>query len=282
MEYVDPHIHLDTRNYEDMVEIAKKGVRVMVSPAYVLLPAYDAHTILSATDHLIRMIRPTYDRFFIKVFATVGLNMLVIPKDYEKVLERYPQYIEKVEEVVAIGEVGLDPRDPQRIGFVAETAVPTSMELQTEILKEEMRLGKQFNIPVDCHTPPNWEEPKIRRIELVERYLELADEVGLRRELLIVDHADEEMVKLISGSGAWAAITVQPWRKLSPEDAAEIIGKYGTDRILVNCDAAAQPWPSNALAVPDTAFAMRKYGLSDADVRKVTFENPVNLFKLRI
>jgi len=282
MEYVDPHIHIDTRNYEDMVEISKKGIRAMVSPAYVLLPAYDAHTILSATDHLIRLIKPTYDRFFIKVFATVGLNMLVIPEDYEKVLERYPKYIEDVEEVVAVGEVGLDPRDPRRIGFVAETAVPTSMELQTEILKEEMRLGKKYNIPVDCHTPPNWDEPKIRRIEFAERYLELADEVGLPRELLIIDHADEEMVKLISGSGAWAAITVQPWRKLHPEDAAEIIGKYGTERILVDCDAAAQPWPSNALAVPDTAFAMRRYGLSEADVRKVLYDNPIHLFKLRL
>jgi len=143
----------------------------------------------------------------------------------------------------------------KKLGFIAETAVSTSMEVQREILKEEMRLGKEFNIPVDCHTPPNCDDPPIRRIEYAERYLELADEVGLPRNLLIVDHADEEIVKLVSDSGAWAAITVQPWRNLYPEDSAEIIGKYGTDKILVDCDAAAQPWPSNALAVPDTAFA---------------------------
>lgn len=282
MEFIDPHIHLDTRNYEDMIEIALKGIKAMVSPAYVFLPAYDAHTILNATDHLIRMTKPTYDRFFIRVFVEVGLNMLMLPKDYEKVLERYPKYIENSEEVVAIGEVGLDPRDPKKIGFVAETAVPTSMEVQTEILREEMRMGKKYNVPVDCHTPPNFDDPPIRRIEYAERYLELADEVGLPRELLIVDHADEEIVKLVTASGAYAGITVQPWRNLSPEDAARIIGKYGTDRILVNCDAAAQPWPSNALAVPETAFAMRRYGLSRADIKKVTFENPRNLFKLKI
>jgi len=282
MEFIDPHLHVDTRNHEDMEEISKRGIRTIVSPAYVLLPAYDAHTILNATDHLIRIARPTYDRFFIRLFAMVGLNMLVIPKDYEKVLERYPRYIEEAEEVVAIGEVGLDPRDPQKIGFVAETAVPTSMKVQTEILKEQMKLGKRYNLPVDCHTPPNWDDPKIKRIEYAEKFLELADEVGLPRDRLIVDHADEEVVRLALESGAWAAITVQPWRRLYPEDAARIIGKYGTERVLVDCDAAAQPWPSNALAVPDTAFAMRKYGLSEEDIRKVTFENPLSLFKLDI
>ena len=282
MEFVDPHIHVDTRNYEDMVEIYKKGVIAIVSPAYVMLPAYDAKTILEATDHLIGMIKPTYDRFFIRLFAAVGMNMLMLPKDYEKVLEKCSKYIEEVDEVVAVGEVGLDPRDPKKLGFVADTAVPMSMETQTEILKEEMKLGKKYSIPVDCHTPPNCDEPKIRRIEYAERYLELADEVGLPRDLLIIDHADEEMVQLISGSGAWAAITVQPWRNLGPEDAAMIIAKYGTERILVNCDAAAQPWPSNALAVPDTALAMRRYGMSGSDVRKVTFENPLNLYKLKL
>ena len=282
MEFIDPHIHVDTRNYEDMVEISQKGIKAMISPAYVMLPAYDAKTILDATDHLIGMIKPTYDRFFIRLFAAVGMNMLMLPKDYERVLEMYPKYIEEVEQVVAIGEVGLDPRDPKKLGFVAETAVPTSMEVQTEILKGEMKLGKKYSIPVDCHTPPNCDEPKIRTIEYAERYLELADEVGLPRDLLIIDHADEEMVKLISGSGAWAAITVQPWRNLGPEDAAQIIDKYGTDKILVNCDAAAQPWPSNALAVPETAFAMKRYGMSDEDIRKITFENPLNLYKLKL
>jgi predicted metal-dependent TIM-barrel fold hydrolase len=265
-----------------MVEISKKGIKTVISPAYVLLPTYDAQTILNATDHLIGMVKPTFDRFFIKVFVDVGLNMLMIPKDYEKVLERYPHYIEKVKEVVAIGEVGLDPRNPKKLGFVAETAVPTKMEIQTEILKEEMRLGKKYNIPVDCHTPPNCDDPPIRRIDYVEKYLKLADEVGLPHNLLIVDHADEEMVRLISKTKANAAITVQPWRNLWADDAARIIDQYGTDRILVNCDAAAQPWPSNGLAVSDTAFAMKRYGMSDSDIRKVTFENPMNLFRLKI
>jgi hypothetical protein len=282
MEFIDPHMHVDTRTHEDMVEISKKGIKAIISPAYVLLPAYDAQTILNATDHLIGMIEPTYDRFFIKVSVAVGLNMLMIPKDYGKVLERYPKYIESIKEVVAIGEVGLDPRDPKKLGFVAETAIPTSMQTQTEILKEEMRLGKKYNIPVDCHTPPNCDDPPIRRIEYVEKYLKLANEVGLPLNLLIIDHADGEIVKFVSKTGAYAAITVQPWRNLGPADAAEIISKYGTDRILVNCDAAAQPWPSSALAVPDTAFAMKRYGMSDDDIRKVTFENPLNLFKLEI
>lgn len=282
MEFIDPHMHVDTRTHEDMVEISKKGIKTIISPTYVLLPTYDAQTIINATDHLIGMIKPTYDRFFIKVFVDVGLNMLMIPKDYEKVLERYPNYIEKYKEVVAVGEVGLDPRDPKILGFVAETAVATRMEIQIEILKEEMRLGKKYNIPVDCHTPPNSEDPPIRRIEYVEKYLRLADEVRLPQNLLIVDHADEEIVKMVSKTGAYAAITVQPWRNLGPDDAAKIIGKYGTDKILVNCDAAAQPWPSNALAVADTAFAMKRYGMNDDDIKKVTFENPMSLFKLNI
>jgi len=281
MEFIDTHFHLDARTYEDMVEIYQKGVKAVIAPSYALLPTYDAQSILTATDNLIRMIKPTYDRFFIKVFIAVGLNMLLIPKDYEKVLQQLPRYIKEVEEVVAIGEVGIDPKDPQKLGFPSKTAFQTSVEVQTEILKEEMRLAKEFNIPVDCHTPSQFGVTRpLPRLEYAEKYLELADEVGLPRNLLIVDHADEEIVKLVSGSGAYAGITVR--NELTPECAAKIIGKYGTEKILVNSDAAPQPWASNPSAVPNTAFAMRKYGISDEDIRKVTFENALNLYKLKV
>jgi len=281
LEFIDNHFHVDARTYEDMVEISKKGVRALVAPSYALLPTYDAKSILTATDNLIGMIGPTYDRFFIKVFVAVGLNMLLIPKDYEKVLEKLPEYIQEFEEVVSIGEVGIDPKDPQKLGFPSKSALQTSVEVQTEILKEEMRIGKKFSIPVDCHTPSQFGVTQpLPRVDYAEKYLELADEVGLPRDLLIIDHADEDIVKVVYDSGAYIGITVR--NELTPECAAKIVGKYGVNKIIVNSDAAPQPWASNPSAVPDTAFAMKRYGISDEDIRKATFENALNLYKLKL
>jgi len=281
LEFIDNHFHVDARTYEDMVEISKKGVRALVAPSYALLPTYDAKSILTATDNLIGMIGPTYDRFFIKVFVAVGLNMLLIPKDYEKVLEKLPEYIQEFEEVVSIGEVGIDPKDPQKLGFPSKSALQTSVEVQTEILKEEMRIGKKFSIPVDCHTPSQFGVTQpLPRVDYAEKYLELADEVGLPRDLLIIDHADEDIMKVVYDSGAYIGITVR--NELTPECAAKIVGKYGVNKIIVNSDAAPQPWASNPSAVPDTAFAMKRYGISDEDIRKATFENALNLYKLKL
>ena len=67
----------------------------MIYPAYVMLPVYVAKTILEATDHLIGMIKPTYDRFFIRLFAAVGMNMLMLPKDYERVFETIRSILRK-------------------------------------------------------------------------------------------------------------------------------------------------------------------------------------------
>jgi len=281
MEFIDNHFHVDARTNEDMVEISKKGLRTLVAPSYSLLPTYDAKSILTATDNLLGMIGPTYDRFFIKVFVAVGLNMLLIPKDYEKVLEKLPGYIQEFEEVVSIGEVGIDPKDPQKLGFPSKSALQTSVEVQTEILKEEMRIGKEFNIPVDCHVPSQFGVTRpLPRVDYAEKYLELADEVGLPRDLLIIDHADEDIVELVYDSGAHIGITVR--NELTPECAAKIIGKYGVNKIIVNSDAAPQPWASNPSAVPDTAFAMKRYGICDEDIKKATFENALNLYKLKL
>jgi predicted metal-dependent TIM-barrel fold hydrolase len=118
-------------------------------------------------------------------------------------------------------------------------------------------------------------------MEYVEKFLALADEVGLPRDLLIVDHADEEIVKLVTESGAYAAITIRP-TGIRPDDVARIVGKFGSEKILVNSDAAGQPWPASMLAVPEAAFAMRRHGLNEADIEKVVFKNPLNLFKLNV
>jgi hypothetical protein len=71
-------------------------------------------------------------------------------------------------------------------------------------------------------------------------------------------------------------MTMYPVSKCTPERAADMIEKYGTDRLMAN---SAGDWgPSKPTAVPDLIMVMRKRGHSEATIRKVVYENPLNFF----
>lgn len=71
-------------------------------------------------------------------------------------------------------------------------------------------------------------------------------------------------------------MTLYPTTKCTPARAADIIERYGDDRIMVN---SAGDWgPSNPLAVPDFIQEMRKRGHSDTKIKKVVYDNPIQFF----
>jgi hypothetical protein len=57
---------------------------------------------------------------------------------------------------------------------------------------------------------------------------------------------------------------------------SEIVKQYGTERIMVN--SAADWGISDPLAVPKTAALMKAKGISDADIRMVTYQNAITAF----
>ena len=57
---------------------------------------------------------------------------------------------------------------------------------------------------------------------------------------------------------------------------AELVKQYGSNKIIVNSSA---DWGvSNPLAVPFTAELMKKEGISEEEISKVLWHNPIELF----
>jgi predicted metal-dependent TIM-barrel fold hydrolase len=90
---------------------------------------------------------------------------------------------------------------------------------------------------------------------------------------VMVDHAEEHTIEQILDGGYWTGLTLYPQTKVSPQRAADIIERFGPDRI---CVAGACDWgPSDPLAVPRFIMEMRRRRHSEALIHRVVFENPV-------
>src|SRR6185295_14753316 len=72
-------------------------------------------------------------------------------------------------------------------------------------------------------------------------------------------------------------MTLYPVSKCTPERAVDMVEMYGPERLLVN---SAGDWgPSKPTAVPDFILAMRLRGHSEALIRRVVYENPLEFFQ---
>jgi predicted metal-dependent TIM-barrel fold hydrolase len=90
---------------------------------------------------------------------------------------------------------------------------------------------------------------------------------------VIIDHVEEHTVRTVLDRGFWAGITLYPDSKSSPPRAVDMLETAGHDRIWLNsaCDWGV----SDPLAVPKTAFEMRRRGHSAEFVDEVLYQNPV-------
>ena len=110
----------------------------------------------------------------------------------------------------------------------------------------------------------------------IRRTLDVAREVGVPVEKLIIDHNNEETVEDVLGAGAWAAFTIYPLTKMGSERMVELVKQYGPDRIIV--DSSADWGVSDPLSVPKTARLMRERGVDPAWIEKTTWSNAIEAY----
>lgn len=253
MRYFDPHIHMSARTTDDYQAMAAAGVRAVIEPAFwVGQPRTSVGSFVDYFASLLGWERFRAAQFGISHYCAMGLNAKEANNEAlaEEVLEILPRYICK-EGVVAVGEIGFDEITPAE-----ERAFARQMEMAIE-----------HDMPVMVHTPHRDK----RRGTL--RSLDLAREVGVAPEMLIVDHNNEETVADVLDSGAWVAFTIYIATKMDSERMAAIVKQYGSDRIIV--DSSADWGVSDALGVPKTAEVMRQRGIAEEDVVKATWSNAI-------
>jgi len=265
MQMLDQHLHIDSRSLEELALMSMAGIKAVVSHVYYP----HQHVKISSNtyfDYYDRKINWEPARTKIELIETylgVGINMVDVPTDWEKVIRALPKYLAE-ERVVCIGEIGLEPS--------SETA---DLALQEEILKEELKIAKDHDIPVNFHTPLNEKE------KWIEKYATLIEEVGINKKRVTIDHANPSVVKLIWEMGFYAGITIQEWRNVTPLQAAEVVAKgENLDRLMLDSDSS--PKLSDALSVPKAVHEARKLGVKDEEIQKVVWHNPIRFYNLPI
>jgi len=256
MHYFDPHIHMLSRTTDDYENMAAAGIIGVVEPAFWQgQPRTQAGTFIDYFDSLVGWERFRASQFGIRHYCTIAIN----PKEAndvalaEEVMKIIPRYLEK-DGVVAVGEIGYDDITPAEERFFAE----------------QLQLAKGHGLPALIHTPHR------DKVTGTRRSLDLVREVGIDEEMVIIDHLNEQTLPLVLPTGCWRGHSVYPHTKMSEARMVALLKQYGTEKMVVN--SAADWGRSDPLKVPKTGEAMLAAGFSEADVRRVLFENPIEFY----
>jgi len=264
MDMVDCHVHIDGLDQYDLGLMALAGVKIVIGHVADtdIYGNLSSQALSDYYDRLLSFHTWRVSQFFIDAYVCVAVSMVGVPTDYGQAIERLRHYLSH-ERVVGIGEIGLEP----------SSRTCPDLTKQQEILKAQLHMAREYGKAVDIHTPMT-EKPK-----WVEYYLTIVRELKLDPSKVVIDHADASVVKMITDSGCNAAITVEPCRRLAPTDAARIVQNADLDLVLVDSDSNSID-ESDSLAVPKTAFEMRKLGIKESDIKKIVWENPRRVFSL--
>lgn len=256
MNFFDPHIHMTSRTTDDYQALADAGVVAIIEPAFWLgQPRTGLSTFKDYYSSLIGWERFRSSQFGIKHYCTIGLNSREANNEAlaEEVMEILPLYLYK-EGVVGVGEIGFDD----------QTAA------EEKYYRLQLELAKEAGLPVQVHTPHRDKKKG------TERSMSIALEHGIDPQMVIIDHNNEETVKSVLDQGFYAAFTIYPFTKMGNERMVEVVKQYGSERIMIN--SAADWGISDPLAIPKTAALMKIKGISDHDIRLVTYQNAIDAF----
>jgi predicted metal-dependent TIM-barrel fold hydrolase len=251
--FLDSHTHMVSRTTDDYERMAAAGIVACIEPAFWLgQPRTNVGSYIDYLSLICGFERFRAGQFGLRHYCTVGLNPKEANNDElaEAVLEILPRYALK-EGVVAIGELGYDEQTP----------------LEDKYFRAQLELAKELALPVMIHTPHR------DKRQGTLRSMAVALEHGLEPDVVIVDHNNEETVRDVLDRGFWAAFSIYPFTKMGNERMVEIVRAYGAERIF--CDSACDWGVSDPLAVPKTAELMRRGGIPEAQIRMVTYENPL-------
>ena len=256
MRFIDPHIHMSARTTDDYERMAAAGIVALIEPAFWLgQPRTQVGSYIDYMSSLVGWERFRAAQFGIHHYCTIGLNSKEANNEAlaEQVLEVLPRYLVK-EGVVAVGEIGYDDQTP----------------VEDKYYRAQLALAKEFDMLVQVHTPHR--DKKSGTI----LSMEVAVEMGVKPEHVVIDHNNEETVQDVLDRGFWAAFTIYPNTKMGNERMVEIARKYGSNRMFI--DSSADWGVSDPLAVPKTARLMLDRGIAAKDVEALCYGNALKAF----
>jgi hypothetical protein len=256
MRIFEPHAHMFSRVTDDYERMALAGIVAVLEPAFWLgQPRTSVGSFVDYFDAILGWERWRAAQFGLHHFVTLALNPKEANDDRvnQGVLEVLPRYLEK-DGVLGVGEIGYDDMTAKEERFFAA----------------QVELARRHALPILVHTPHR------DKVKGVERTLALLREHAFPPAQTLVDHNTEETVPLVIETGCAMGFSIYPETKMDEERVAEILRRYGTDRMLIN--SAADWGRSDPLKVPRTVLVLRRRGFAEGEIAKVVWHNPVGFF----
>jgi uncharacterized protein len=252
----EPHIHMYSRITDDYERMALAGVRAVLEPAFWLgQPRTHLGTFVDYFETLIGWERFRAQQFGIHHFCTMGLNPREANDDRvnRDVMAVLPRYCEK-DGVVGVGEIGLDDQTKAEEKFFAE----------------QLELARKHDLPVLVHTPHRDKKKGF------ERCIAIVKESKFPMQRVLLDHGNEETIKITRDLGCWSGFSIYPNTKMDPSRMVAIVLEYGVERMVIN--SAADWGVSDPMMVPRTAVKLEQAGVARAHIEQLVWGNPIDFF----
>jgi predicted metal-dependent TIM-barrel fold hydrolase len=258
MDYFDPHIHMVSRTTDDYETLAKMGCVGMSEPAF--WAGFDRCSVDGFRDYFRQLTEVEPKRaaqYGIQHFTWLCINA----KEAENVslsrdvIAMIPEFLDRPN-VLGIGEIGLNKNTRN----------------ESIVFLEHLEVAVKYEQQILIHTPHL--EDKYQGTRMILDML--CGDRRIDHSRVLVDHVEEHTVRAVLDEGFWAGMTLYPITKCTPQRAADIIEKFGPERLMVN---SAGDWgPSKPTAVPDFILEMRRRGHAESLIRRVVYDNPLTFF----
>jgi uncharacterized protein len=255
MRYIEPHGHMVSRTTDDYLHMVTAGCQAVCEPAF--WAGFDRSSAHGFYDYFCQLTEHEPKRaakFGLPHFTWLCLN----PKESEDlqlaedVLAIIPSFLDRAN-VLGIGEIGLNKNSRNEM----------------KVLEQHVELAAAHNQMILVHTPHL--EDKLKGTRLIIDVLK--SDPRIQPERCIIDHVEEHTIQLVLEAGFWAGMTLYPESKCTPARAIDMVEVYGNERVWMN---SACDWGiSDPLAVPKTAFEMRKRGHTAEAIDRLVYQNPV-------
>ncbi len=252
MRKVDSHTHAYMLHARDLEPMALAGVEDVVLCSFVPIARYP-ETLIDHFTELDTIHRSRFDELGIKAHLFVGIHPRSIPAEWKRVLPIIEEFVSSGK-AVGIGEIGLEK----------------ASDLELEVLREQLKLAKELDVPVIVHIPMS------DRTSIVDKVLSLAKEVKFDFGKLVIDHTSNDTIDIINEANAVPGLSVKP-PLLTPKDVAENIGKYSNG--LLNSDCASLT-DTDPLAVPKTVLYLKKVGVESGIIDRLAYRNAMKTLRL--
>jgi predicted metal-dependent TIM-barrel fold hydrolase len=246
--FVDLHLHAEGISSPDLATLAFFGLKAAVTCASDA-GAGSAEELRRHWDDLVSIQAQRLKMAGIRPLVALGVHPARIPwHGVDDLLHRLARYFDDPK-VVALGELGLHEGG----------------EREEELLVRQLELAASLRRPVIVHTPAREKLARTRRL------LAILKEARFDPGGALIDHVSEETFPLVRGFGCWAGLTLQPGG-MEVEAASSLLYKNGAERIVLTSDIGEGP--TDLLALPKAAEALREAGLSPDLCRRALLEGP--------